>query len=172
MTDEKIIEQLLTAYYNGDTTPEEEKVLAEFFNGEDLSEKWHTDRDLFDALYDTSRISLPEGLSERLERAIDNHITVSLKIKLDLKTKRLFRSIMSAAAVALLCIGLFFVTNRPSKQDYIADTYTNPEEAAIAVEQALLLVSAKLNQGLSPLEKVKESVEKTNEIINENVRLN
>jgi hypothetical protein len=54
----------------------------------------------------------------------------------------------------------------------IADTYTNPTEAAAAAEQALMFVSAKLNQGFSPLEKVIEGVDKTNEVINENLKTN
>ena len=79
--------------------------------------------------------------------------------------------IASAAAVALLCIGLFIFQGRDSRQDFIADTYTNPEEAAIAAEQALLLISAKLNQGLALLEKVQNNVDKTNEVLNENLKL-
>jgi hypothetical protein len=84
----------------------------------------------------------------------------------------LYLSIISAAAVALLCISLFFATKQPSKRDFIADTYTNPEEAAIAAEQALLLVSSKLNQGLSYVGKVDESVQKTNKILYEKLNFN
>ena len=166
MTDDKKIEQLLDAFYNGDTTPEEERLLTQFFNGKNVSEKWHTDRDLLHVLYDPARIPLPKGLSEKLESVIDNHIAKTANRKSKTRIRKLYISILSVAAVALLCIGLFFAIDRPSDKDFIADTYTNPEEAAIAAEQALLFVSAKLNQGLSPLEKVRESVNKTNEILN------
>ena len=166
MNDDKKIEQLLAAFYNGETTPEEDKVLAEFFSSEDVSDKWHTDRDLFSALYDPTRIPLPKGLSARLEIAIDKHITESTNQKSNSKIRKMYLVFLSAADVVLLCIGLFFNPEKNYKQDFIADTYTNPEEAAKAAEQALLFVSAKLNQGLSPLEKVKESVNKTNEILN------
>ena len=199
MSEEKKIEQLLAAFYNGDTTPEEEEFLMKFFNNADLNEKWHTDRTLFHVLYDPSRISLPKGLSERLERAIDSHMaettehpfapkttghqstskTTGRKFspkttgrKFTSKTRRLFISMSSAAAVAILCIGLFFTFDKTSKSDFIADTYTNPEEAAIVAEQTLLFISTKLNQGLHPLEKVKENIHKTNELINEHIKLN
>jgi hypothetical protein len=181
MTDENKTEQLLSAFYNGDTTVEEENFLTQFFNSERVNEKWHTDRELFHVLYDPSRISLPEGFPERLETAIDNHIKETTNRKSISKTRKLYLTILSAAAVVLLCIRLLFnpfthssfrhFTLIPSNSDLIADTYTNPEEAAIAAEQALRFVSAKLNQGLSPLEKVKESINKTNEIINENVSI-
>lgn len=166
MIEEEKIEQWLAAFYNGDTTAEEENELASFFDGEPVSEKWHTDRDLFRALYDPARISLPEGFSARLEISIDKHMTESSNQPSNSKIRKLYISILSAAAVIFLCIGLFFNQGKTSSQDFIADTCTNPEEAAQAAEKALLFVSTKLNQGLLPLEKVKESVKKTNEILN------
>ena len=172
MSDKKKTEQLLADFYNGDTTPEEEEILMNFFNNEDLDKKWHTDRDLFHALYDPSRIPLPKGFSERLESVIDNHIAETADRKSSPKMRKLFISLLSAAAVALLCIGLFFTFGKTSKSDFMADTYKNPEEAAIVAEQTLLFISAKLNQGLHPLEVVKENIHKTNELINEHLKIN
>ena len=187
MTDDKKIEQLMNAFYNGDTTPEEEALLLDFFNNESLNENWYADRDMFNALYDSSEITLPEGMAERLEKAIDERIAESIIVEHSMKTTvpgkeinevhtknpqykkiiNLFISISSAAAVILFCIGLFLVSDKHNPSRNIADTYTDPKEAAIVAEQMLTLVSSKLNQGLSPLEKVKESVDKTNELLNE-----
>jgi len=168
MTEEKKIEQLLKAFYDGVSTHDEETLLLKFFNRKDLNEKWYSERDIFDALYDTSDIPLPEGITERLENAIDKHIAKSIIVApLHQKTRKLFISISSAAAIVLLCVGLFFITGKNSQSHTIADTYTNPEEAALAAEQMLTLVSAKLNQGFLPLDKVKESMDKTNELLNE-----
>ena len=172
MSEEKKIEQLLAVFYSGDTTPEEEEVLMQFFDREGLNERWRMDSDLFHALYDPSRISLPKGFSERLESAIDSHMAETTDRKPTLKTRRLFISLLSAAAAAILCIGLFFPFGKTSKPDFMADTYTNPEEAAIVAEQTLLFISAKLNQGLHPLEVVKENINKTNELINEHLKIN
>ena len=175
MTEENKIEQLLKTFYDGGTTSEEEMFLLNFFNSENLNEKWHTERDIFNALYNTSDISLPKDFAERLEKAIDKHIAETTnheneayhkKKTLHQKTRKLFISISSAAAVILLCIGLFFISDKNSRPHTIADTYTNPEEAAIVAEQMLILVSSKLNQGFSSLEKIKESVDKTNELLN------
>ena len=179
MTDENTIRQILKAFYNGDTTPEEESLLLEFFNNEDLEKKWHTDRDILIALHDSSGIALPEGINDRIERALDIHITqtsaseneiVHKRIPLYSKTRRLYIAVASSAAAILLCLGIFFVSDNHRSPDMIADTYTNPKEAAIAAEQVLVLVSSKLNKGLSSLEKVKESVDKTNELLNENFK--
>lgn len=172
MTDEKKIEQLLMTFYNGDTTSEEETLLLTFFSHENLDEKWHNDRDIFHALYNPADIPLPKGFSKRLENSIDNHIRkkVQTKSKSFSNTRRLFIGISSAAAVIVFCISLFFYTNKNPQPQMIADTFTNPEEAAIAAEQVLVLVSSKLNKGLVPLEKVKESINKTNELLNESFK--
>ena len=172
MIEENKIEQLLNGFYTGDTTPEEEALLSEYLKSEILDESRHTDRDIFNALYDTADIPLPEGIAERLETAIDKHIAetsapIGKKIY-----NRLYAVISGAAAVVLLCVGLFFFTEKQSQTNFIADTYSDPKEAALAVEQALLFVSNKLNQGLSPLEKVTESVDKTNKLLNETISIN
>jgi hypothetical protein len=107
-----------------------------------------------------------------LESAIDKHITETTNHKSASKIRRLYISIVSAAAIALFCVSLFFITNKRSDSYFIADTFTDPEEAALAAEQALLFVSSKLNQGLSHLEKVKESIIITNTVLKESLKLN
>lgn len=170
MIDEQKIEQLLDAFYNGVTTCEEEKILADFFKGKDSCEKWQTDRDLFYALYDPNRIPLPKGFSVKLEIAVNNHIMQSVHSQSYTITRKLFIGLLSATAVILLCIGLFLSPLKGKNKNFIADTYTSPEEAAIVAEKALFFISAKLNEGLAPLEKVKESVIITNEVLNENFK--
>jgi hypothetical protein len=181
MTDEKKIKQLLRAFYNGDTTQDEEALLREFFNDENLSEKWYVDRNLFHALYDSSDIHMPEGLSERLEGKVDRYIKETditnekkyRTVNFHRKIKRLFISIGSIAAAILFLTGIFFFYDKSSTEnDVVADTFTNPQEAAIAAEKVLVLVSSKLNKGLSLLEKAKESMDKTNELLNESFNLN
>ena len=173
MFEENKIEQLLNAYYSGDITPEEEVLLSEYLNSENLDESRHTDRDIFNALYDTADIPLPEGIAERLETAIDKHIAeTSASIGKKISFNRLYVTISSAAAIVLLFVGLFIFAEKQFKTNYIADTFSDPEEAALVAEQALLYVSNKLNQGLSPLEKVTESVDKTNKILNETITIN
>ena len=173
MVDEKKIEQLLNAFYNGDTTPEEEALLSEILNNEDLDESRHMDRDMFNALYDASDIPLPEGITKRLEKSIDKYIVESSTQEgKKISINRLYIFISSAAAVGLLCLGLFFALEKQPQSNFIADTYSDPKEAALVAEQALLLVSNKLNKGLSPLEKVTESVDKTNKLLNETITIN
>ena len=249
MTDEKKIEELLTSFYNGNTTPEEEQFLTAFFNSHEVSDKYQVDSDIFKSLLDTERIPIPEGMAERLEHALDEYmgnqsrhaelVSASLhpyqgiteqvcndervtsfketsaalsmasnkkhppapfkggtlniplppflpfgkrqidrfskersKGELSERRRKLYLTLASAAAVALLCIGLFFANGRQSKTDYFTDTFTNPQDAAIAAEQALLLVASKLNKGLAPYEKFRENLNNTNKILNDNLTIN
>jgi len=169
MIDERKIEQLLTAFYEGITTPEEEEIIHDFFDCEAVSEKWQTDGVIFNALYEPTRIPLPDGFAGRLETSIDNHMRTSAKQHANSIARKLFISILSTAAVILLCLGLFFMPGKKTQTDFIADTYTNPAEAAVVAEKTLLFISSKLNEGLVPLEKVKANVNKTYEILNENL---
>ena len=169
MIDQKKIAYLLETFYNGTSTPEEEAIVRSYLSQPtDPEASRMVDKQLLDVLHDDSRIRLPEGLSERLETSIDKHITVKSRSR----TRPFFVGLVGAAAAALLCIGLFWSDNQYNKPSHLADTFTNPEEAAFVAEQALVLVSSKLNMGLAPLEKIKESVAKTNELISENLVLN
>ena len=170
MTEENKIEQLLTSFYDGTSTVEEEKMILQLLNKAELDEKWHQDRDLFRALYESPDCSMPKNFSQRLESKIDRHIKENGSVQSAPSIKTFFIRISSAAAIALLCISTFFFLSR--NPGHLSDTYSDPAEAAVAAEQALMFVAAKLNAGLSSMDKVNESINKTNEIINKKLKYN
>jgi hypothetical protein len=180
MIEDRKIKELLDKFYDGNTTPEEERIILEYLKNEDIEEGRVGDRELFAALYDSSEIHPPEGLSERLERRIDEHISNSAKKGNSArsqkasrtKIRKLYLSIGSVAAAALLCVSIFFVLQKPSSPIFMANTDMNETEAAAIAVEALIQVSSKLNEGLSSLEKVSESIDKTNELINKNLKIN
>jgi hypothetical protein len=170
MTEDRKIKELLDKFYDGNTTPEEEHIILECLKNEDIGESRVGERRLFEALYDPSEIPLPEGLSERLERRIDEHISKSAPSRTNIR--KLYLSIGSVAAAVLLCVSLFFVFQKPSSPIFMANTDMDETEAVAIAVEALIQVSSKLNEGLSPLEKVSESIDKTNELINKNLKIN
>jgi hypothetical protein len=173
MINEKLIEKLLTAFYNGDTTREEESILREFFNAKKIPEKWNVDRTLFHALYDPSEISVPKDFSKRLKNNIDKYIKETDISKKSKKIRHLFTVAGSIAATILFLVGIFFFHDRPfSSNERITDTYIDPQEAAIVAGKIITMVSVNLNKGFLPLEKTKENINKTNKILNENLKLN
>ena len=109
---------------------------------------------------------MPEGLSERLEQQIEAWAAAEKKetIRSSFHRRSLYW-LSGAAAVALLCIGIFqFVA--PEKEHQLADTYTNPQEAAIAAQEALAFLSVNLNKGIEQVNEAQQEMNKVNEILN------
>ena len=159
------IEQILKKFYEGVSTQEEERFLTEYFlNEENVDERWKADQQIFRILHDT-QIQVPAGVSERLEQSIMQR-NVSLKI---LPRKRtIYYWISSAAAVALLCIGFFFAT-REQPSSHMADTFSDPEKAALVAEQTLAFVSAHLNNGLNKVAEAEQELEKVHQLLNKHL---
>lgn len=110
--------------------------------------------------------TLPEGLSERLEQQIDAWAAAEKKetIRSSFRRRSLYW-LSGAVAVALLCVGIFqFVA--PEKEHQLADTYTNPQEAAIAAQEALAFLSINLNKGIEQVNEAQQEMNKVNEILN------
>ena len=157
------IEQLIQKFYEGATTPDEERQLTDYFLHEDtVDERWKEDQQVFRLLHDT-QIQVPSGVSERLEEAMMRMEKTTLP-----RRRTLLYWISSAAAVVLLCIGLFFATRKPT-QPTMADTFSDPEEAAIVAGQALALISTQLNKGLDMAAEDGQEFEKVNQLLNKHL---
>ncbi len=113
--------------------------------------------------------TLPEGLSQRLEASIDSWAKKEEKGKVVSFRRKLWYGISSAAAVVLLCVGLFFFQQNASR-NVMADTYSDPEEAAVVAEKALLLLSQNLNRGIAEVNNAGDEIEKVNDILNKQLK--
>jgi hypothetical protein len=89
--------------------------------------------------------------------------------KPQLRKRTFFYWISSAAAIILLCIGLFFATREQSPPK-MADTFTDPEEAALVAGQTLALISAHLNKGLDKVADAEQELEKVNQLLNKHLK--
>lgn len=113
--------------------------------------------------------ALPEGLSRRLEQQIDAWASAEEKETRSWTRRRSLYWLSGVAASILLCIGFFqydassYTSSRPR------DTYTNPEEAAVAAEKALLLLSQNLNKGISQVNDAEQEIDKVNNILNKHL---
>ena len=179
------IEQLLKKFYKGISTPEEERLLTEYFlHKAYIDERWKDDQHVFHLLHDM-QIQVPAGVSERLEETI-RQITSSPEIpvkdspeillnnrqspspKSQPRRHTLYYWISGAAAVACLCIGLFFAT-RELSHPKMADTFSDPEEAAIVARQTLAFMSTHLNNGLNKVAEAEQELEKVNQLLNKHL---
>ncbi len=111
--DYRHIRYLLDRFYEGQTTPAEEEMLANFFReNSDLPEEFSPDKAAFDALdAGLKGTEVPAGLAEAIMNAIDSKESANYASNAELhqarKTKRSFAwklaaSISAAAAVACL----------------------------------------------------------------------
>jgi len=107
--------------------------------------------------------TLPEGLSHRLEERIDAWKTRSLP------RRRTLYWLSGIAASILLCIGFFQYEASYQAHNRLSDTYTNPEEAAVAAEKALFLLSHNLNKGISQVNNAGQEIDKVNNILSKHL---
>lgn len=128
------IEQLLESYFEGDTTLQEENILRSYFTGQDVAPHLQAYVGMFSAF------------AKAQQETYDAPITLPSK-------RRKYSWMASAAAVAVLCIGLY--TQIQSKET-ITSTYDDPEVAVQKATQALGMVSKLLAQSTAQLETVKE----------------
>lgn len=107
-------------------------------------------------------MALPEGLSERLERHIDRLAQEERSARSVHIRPSYWISGVAAAVIGALFL-LFTETDRPAPT--MADTFTNPEEAAVVAQNALAFMSRNLNKGLGQVQETGQEIEKINKIV-------
>lgn len=115
--------------------------------------------------------TLPEGVSERLEQQIDAWAATEKKetIRSSFRRRSLYW-LSGAAAVALLCVSIFQFSEIGKDNHRLADTYKNPQEAAIAAQKALTFMSANLNKGIEQVNDAQHEMNKVNKILNKHLK--
>ena len=115
--------------------------------------------------------TLPEGLSERLEQQIDSWAAAEKKetVRSSCHRRSLYWLSGAVAAILLLCVGIFGLTDLNTGKQQLADTYTNPQEAAIAAQKALAFMSSNLNKGIDQINDAQQELNKVNRILNKHL---
>jgi hypothetical protein len=175
------IEQLLAAFYEGETTREEEELLYRYFSEEDIPSHLNSDKKLFTELFrsSASSVKVPDGLDGKLNTLIDtlsenerNEQTPATARNKRIKLLQ-WRRIAGIAASLLIVMsaGIFLFRYNRSDNRILADTYNDPQKAYIETQKTLLLVSSKLNKGLGHMEVIERDLDKTQKIIEKNIQL-
>ncbi|HVU55167.1 MAG TPA: hypothetical protein VHD83_08925 [Puia sp.] len=129
------VAQLLEKYWQAETTVEEERMLAEYFQGTDVPLEWEPYRDIFSFYAQEMEVKPGAELEERIMEQVRPR-------------PRLRGAWWSAAAVIVLGLGVsLYQRNTPAMKD----TYDDPQQALAAVQKALLIASRNMNKGLRPL---------------------
>ncbi len=176
------IKILLEAFYNGETNADEERLLMEYFKGEDVAEERKDDQTIFLAMYEAEPIDVPLSLESKLNSLVDelaekeNQEAVKVEMKPQMNRRAMWTWIGSAAAgvAILISAGLFFSKSTTSIPDEPVVAHVQPDQelseadkqAVKEAEEALILLSSKFNKGVNQLALVSSNIDKTNEILN------
>lgn len=177
------IKILLEAFYNGETNADEERLLMEYFKGEDVAEELKDDQTIFLAMYEAEPVDVPLSLESKLNSLVDelaekeNQETEKVEMRPQTNRRAMWAWIGSAAAgvAILISAGLFFSKSTTSIPDEPVVAHAQPnqiemseadKQAVKEAEEALILLSSKFNKGVNQLALVSSNIDKTNEILN------
>lgn len=152
------IKRLLTLYYEGATTEDEERCLTTFFCRNEVPEELSADKALFSSvgLVGASEM-LPEGFERRMDIAIDRISEEESRKKFGQRRIKRYASI--AAGLMLLIVASVIVFGEMSRNPY---EVTDEKIAYAKTQEALLKVSEKLNKVDRELAKADRLLNKLN----------
>lgn len=149
------IRHLLSLYYDGETTVEQEQILTEYFTCNDnIPDEFTADKQLFIALKNSQQElyqNTPQDIENQFADFIDELAKKESKPRFKFST---FYRIATAACITLvLGIGIYSVFNKTNlniQDDYLLaeNTYiiTDEKEAYETTQMALMLLSQNLNK--------------------------
>ena len=152
------IKSLLARFYEGLTTPEEERLLADFFRREDVPEDLQEDKQLFLLLAQTSDQEMPQDIAEEITAFVNNLGQTKIQplipedkqrkgVIFRLKTPpKMWYRIAATVAILLAIGGGVLFHQRTYTTDPFRDTCSTPEEAA----DAILYANDIINRSAAP----------------------
>ena len=138
------INLLLKKYFEGETTLQEEKQLKAYFSSEEVAFEYEQYKPLFNAFKNQK----------------DEQFTKPLFLQ---PRKRNYVKWIGVAASVVVLFGTLLYFNNTSKEEDLG-TFDNPEEAFLATQEALKMVSVNVNEGVEGMAYLNE-YEKTKKTI-------
>lgn len=160
------IKKLIEAFYNGDTTADEEQILFDYFSSEDVAEDLLDEKKIFLQMNEADSINIPSDLELKLDNLIDN-LNYEEEVKQHSKKKHLWIQVGSVAAgVALLIFaGIHFTKEQNEMKPSTANIELDDQQKIEEAQKALILLSTNFNKGLDQVTMVSTNLDKANEIL-------
>jgi hypothetical protein len=120
------------------------------------------------------QIPIPEGLEERLSAKIDEWEKEEKQQKAQRRTlhPNILRYTAAAACIVfVLGVGIHLLSQDKYMNLAEQDTYQDPMQAKMEAERALNLLAMNLNKGMGHLEKAKALSDKTEQTLNEQLKV-
>lgn len=112
---------------------------------------------------------LPKGLEARLSAHIDA-LAAAEQPRIQPRSHHSWWIRIGGIAAAFAGALLWIALERPSEPPIMADTFSDPKEAALVAEKALVLLSQNLNKGLEQAQASAEEMRQINQIINKHLK--
>lgn len=141
----KEVKILLQRFFEGETSVEEENLLAEIFRNEEVPAELEVYRGFFVA---TEELSKP--VFDGFEEDVMNHILESEHNEKK-KFRWLWQTVTSVAAVLLIAL---LVINFNQDKNQFKDTYDDPEIAYAEATKALRYMAGKYQKGMEQLQPI------------------
>ena len=173
------IKSLLSRFYEGQTTPDEERLLADFFHREDVPEELQEDKQLFLMLAQISDQEMPTDIAEEITAFVNNLGQTEKKPVLSevkhhkgiiyrLKTPpKMWYQVAATVAILLAIGGGVLFHQRTYTTDPFRDTCSTPEEAAMQIQRANSMIAKATEQCITPATKALQQAEATKQIVNQ-----
>lgn len=154
------LNQLMNAFYAGETTLEEEEFLADFLLNNPNITANEADRKLFELFRPTQGFEYPTDFDSKMDKWVDEELLVAsnpnnprpnLTKKQPKTNKRLFIRFITAVAASIMLLFTFYQEldnlNEPTSNTYISySKELTPEEAIEITQKALNVASASFYQ--------------------------
>ncbi|MCD8031400.1 MAG: hypothetical protein LUF85_11430 [Bacteroides sp.] len=163
------LKKLLNDFYEGVTTEEEEMLLKDYFLTEEIPEEFATDSSFFTTLYTAQEPECPVALETNLMKMIDKKAEEERIFFHRHRTRQRWRWSGGIAATLLLLVVLGY-NLATFRQTLPKDTFTDPQEAYLALQATLREVSNELNSGLSQWSETKKEIRHINQEIIQEIR--
>jgi len=175
------IKSLLSRFYEGQTTPDEERLLADFFHREDVPEELQEAKQLFLMLAQISDQEMPTDIAEEITAFVNNLGQTEKKPVLSeekqrkgiiyrLKTPpKMWYRVAATVAILFAIGGGVLFHQRTYTTDPFRDTCSTPEEAAMQIQRANSMIAKATEQCITPATKALQQAEATKQIINQHI---
>ena len=171
------VKSLLSRFYEGQTTPDEERLLSDFFLHEDIPEELQEDKQLFLMLAEISDQEMPADISEEITAFVNNLGQTEKKPVLSevkqhkgiiyrLKTPPKMWYRVAATVTILLALGGGIIAYQ-RQSDPFRDTCANAEEVAVQIQRANSMIAKASGQCFAPASKALQQTEATKQLVNQ-----
>lgn len=112
------IKKIIQAFYEGDTSPEQENILFNYFSGSNVAEELQQEQEYFIQIYRLEKVSMPPEFSNKIDVLFD-----SLQHRETILT-RLKHSAIWISSIAAALVIIFFIVNNHKTNDRQNLTFT------------------------------------------------